>query len=57
LLANLEERSTHEKLDFFLEVENNMLKDNDLVDEATENVFALFWEAIALLVEKALSCF
>jgi len=51
------ERSTHEKLDFFLEVENNMLKDNDLVDEATENVFALFWEAIALLVEKALSCF
>jgi len=42
LLANLEEKSTYKELDCFLEVENNMLEDNDLVDEATKDVFALF---------------
>jgi len=56
-LANLEKRSTHEELDCFLEVENNMLEDNDLVDETTKDVFALFWKTIALPAEKALSYF
>ena len=41
LLANLEERSTHEELDCFLKVENNVLEEEDLVDEATWDIFAL----------------
>ena len=58
LLASLEERSTHRELDCFLKVENgDGLEGDDLVDEATRNRFALFWEAIALPVEEALSYF
>jgi len=34
-----------------------MLEEDALIDEAVKNVFALFWEAIVLPVEKALSCF
>jgi len=33
------------------------LEGNNLADEATGDEFALFWEAIALLVKEALSCF
>ena len=36
---------------------NNSLDRDDLADEAIKNVFALFWEAVALLVEEALLCF
>ena len=57
LLANLKKKSIHEKLDCFLKVENNMLKEDNLVDEAVRDIFALFWKTTPLLVEKALSCF
>jgi len=57
LLANLKKKSIHEKLDCFLKVENNILKEDNLVDEAARDIFALFWKATPLLVEKALSCF
>jgi len=30
---------------------------NDLADEATRDMFALFWEAAVLLAEKVLSYF
>jgi len=33
------------------------LEGDNLVDEATKDVFALFWEATALLVEEILLCF
>ena len=56
LLASLEERSTHRKLDCFLEVgDEDGLEEDNLADEATGDGFALFWGAVALLVEKALS--
>jgi len=42
LLANLKEKSTHRELYCFLEVENDMLKEDNLVDKATRDVFALF---------------
>jgi len=57
LLASLEERSIHEELDCFLEVEDESLKADDLVDEATRDVFALFWEATELPAVEALPCF
>ena len=57
LLASLKERSTHRELDCFLRVGNNVLEEEDLADEATGDVFALFREAIALPVEEALPCF
>jgi len=57
LLANLEERSTHGELGCFLEAGNDMLKGIDLVNEATGNVFTLFWEVMILSAEKALSYF
>ena len=57
LLANLEKRSTHGELDCFLEVGDNVLKRDDLVDEATGDVFALPWEAMALPLVEALSYF
>jgi len=41
LLANLEKRSTHGELDCYLEVGNNVLERDNLVDEATGDVFAL----------------
>jgi len=34
-----------------------VLEEEDLADEATGDVFALFREAIALPVEEALPCF
>jgi len=57
LLASLEEKSTCEELDCFLRAGNNSLDRDDLVDKAIKNVFALFWGAVALLVEEALPCF
>jgi len=57
LLASLEERFTCEELDCFLGVGDNVLKEGNLVDKATGNIFLLFWEAMVLLAEEALSCF
>jgi len=57
LLASLEEKSTHRELDCFLRAEDNILEGGNLADKAAGNVFALFWEAIALLVEEALFSF
>jgi len=42
LLASLKERFTHEKLDCFFRVGNDGLEGDDLVDEATGDVFVLF---------------
>jgi len=42
LLASLEERFTHRKLDCFLEVEDKDLNENGLVNKAIEDMFALF---------------
>jgi len=33
------------------------LKEEFLADEATRNVFALFWKAVAVLKVEAFSCF
>jgi len=57
LLASLKEKFIYRELDCFLGAENKGLDGDDLVDEATRNVFALFLEAMALSVEKALPCF
>ena len=57
LLANLEEKFTCRELDCFLEVENDMLEENDLIDEVAGNVFALSWKIIVLLAKEILSCF
>ena len=58
LLASLEERSTYRKINCLLGVENrNGLEDDDLANKAARNIFVLFWETVALLVEKALPCF
>ena len=53
LLVSLEERSTHGELDCFLGVENRDDLEDDLMDEAARNVFALFWEAMALPAVEA----
>jgi len=42
LLANLEKRSIYRELDCFLKAGNDSLKEDDLVDEATKDVFAFF---------------
>jgi len=34
-----------------------VLEGNDLTDKATRDVFALFWEAMALQAKDVLSCF
>ena len=48
LLASLEERSTHEELDYFLEMgDRNGLEEDVLVDEATRDEFVLFWDIVA----------
>jgi len=48
LLASLEERSTHRVLGCFLRVgDGDDLEKEFLVDEATRDRFALFWEAMA----------
>jgi len=57
LLASLEKRSTCRELNCFLGVGNNILEGDDLADEATKNVFALFREAMTLPAEEALPCF
>jgi len=58
LLANLEERSTYRKLDYFLEaVDRDDFKEEVLMNEATRDGFALFWEATAGLEMEAFSCF
>ena len=54
LLASLEKRFTCRELDCFLRVEDDDLKEDDLVNEATGDIFALFWETA---VKKALSYF
>jgi len=41
-LANLEEKFIYEELDCFLRAGDNTLEKNNLADEATEDVFALF---------------
>ena len=41
LLANLEKKSNHKELDCFLKAVNDVLEENDLMDEATKDVFAL----------------
>ena len=57
LLANLEERFTYGELDCFLGVGDNVLEEDDLIDKAVRNVFALFWEAAVLKTKDILSCF
>ena len=57
LLASLEERSTYGELDCFLEVGDDSLNRDDLVNETTRNVFALFWKTTELPVKKALPYF
>ena len=57
LLASLEKRSTYGELDCFLEVENNVLEGKKLIEEATRNMFVLFWNTIVLLAKKTLPYF
>ena len=58
LLASLKEWSICGEFDCFLEVENgDSLEKDGLADKATKDKLALFWEVIALPVEKAFSCF
>ena len=57
LLASLEERFTHEELDCFLGVEDKSLNEDSLVDEATRDIFALFWKITTLPMEEALPYF
>jgi len=57
LLANLEERFTHRKLDCFLGVGDNILEGDDLANKAAGDVFALFWEDTAFPAEEVLPCF
>jgi len=58
LLASLKERSTYGEFDCFLgTVDENGLKGGDLVDEATSDVFVLFWEAVVLPTVEAFSYF
>jgi len=58
LLASLEERSTYRVWGCFLGVENrDDFKKEVLVDEATRDEFALFWEATAGPEIEAFSCF
>jgi len=60
LLASLEKRFIHGELNYFLGTKSkelDILEGNNLVDKATSNVFALFWELIVLPGKKALSCF
>ena len=58
LLASLEERSTHRVLGCFLEAgDGDNLEEEFLADEAIGDVFALFWEAMAVLEVEAFPCF
>jgi len=50
LLASLEEKSTYRILGCFLGAEDgDDLEEEFLVDGATRHVFALFWEAVAVM--------
>jgi len=54
----LEERFTYKELGCFLGVEDgDDFEEEILVDEATKDGFALFWEAIAGSEIEAFSCF
>jgi len=53
IVGQLGERSTCRELGCFLKVRDNTLEGINLADEATGNVFALFWEVIALSTEEA----
>ena len=58
LLASLEERSTHGVLDCFLGVEDrDNLGEEVFVNEATKDVFALFWKAMTVPEIEAFFCF
>jgi len=58
LLASLEERSTYGVLGCFLGAgDEDNLEEEFLIDETTRDVFALFWEAMAVLKMEAFSCF
>ena len=58
LLASLEERSIYRVLGCFLGAKDgDNLKKEFLTDKATKDVFALFWEAMAVLEVKAFPCF
>jgi len=54
----LEERFTHREFDCFLGVgDKDGLEEDNLIDKATGDEFALFWGATALPAEEALPCF
>jgi len=58
LLASLEERSTHRVLGYFLGTEDgDDLEKEFLVEEATGDVFVLFWEVMARPEVEAFPCF
>ena len=57
LLASLEERSTHGVLGCFLEARDRDDLEEVLADEATRDVFALFWKAAIGLEVEAFPCF
>ena len=58
LLASLKEKSTHGVLGYFLGVEDrDNLKEELLADEATRDVFVLFWEAVVVPEVEAFPCF
>ena len=58
LLASLKERSTHGVLGCFLKArDGDDLKEKFFADEATRNVFALFWGAMAILEMEAFPYF
>jgi len=57
LLASLKKRSTYRILGYSLGVgDGDNLEEEFFVDEVTRDVFALFWEAIAVLEVEAFSC-
>ena len=45
------------RIRLFLGVEDNILEDDDLANEATRNIFALFRKAMVLPAKKALPYF
>ena len=57
MLASLKEKFTCRELDYFLEAKNNILEEDNLMNKAIRDIFALFWNVIVLLAENALSYF
>jgi len=47
--------STCRELVCFFKVGDNALEGDDLVDKSISNIFALFWKAITLPAEKAVT--